>query len=261
MDEGEAMTPRHGAQSAAPEQDMRAITHPSEGTLRQRLTYFLGQGYTLRELACKGLRLMVWARIHRALRHRFRSCGRGVIVDPTCSVDGARFIALGDRVWVQRGSWLCVPLVEMPRPDARAYLSLGSGVRVGPGCTLAAANRVDIEDDVLFGPNVTVLDHAHAYEDVTRPVSRQGIKTGGRVVVRRGAWLAANVVVHASGGLLEVGENSVVAANSVVLSSVPPRTVVAGNPARAILRYDDDAQQWTRVSEPLKQEADHESTP
>ncbi|NJB68678.1 acetyltransferase-like isoleucine patch superfamily enzyme [Desulfobaculum xiamenense] len=224
------------------------ISHPGDGgSLAARLRHFLGRGYTLRETVLKGLRLYVWARIHRMLRYSFRSCGRGVIVDPSCIVDGGRFIELADNVWVQRGTWLCVPLVEMERPEDRAYLSVGSFTRIGPNCTLAAASRVVIEDNVLLGPNVTVLDHAHAYEDVTRPVARQGIKTGGRVVVRRNAWLAANVVVHASSGTLEIGENSVVAANSVVIDSVPPRTVVAGNPARPILRHDAGSGRWVRV--------------
>jgi maltose O-acetyltransferase len=41
-----------------------------------------------------------------------------------------------------------------------------------------------------------------------------------------------------------IGENALVAAGAVVNRDVPARTVVAGNPARVVRRWDDVEEHW-----------------
>lgn len=106
-------------------------------------------------------------------------------------------------------------------------------------------NEVIIEDDVLFAAFVHVTDHSHDYRDVTKPVSKQGIFSKGPVVIKKGAWLAFGC--HILSGVT-VGENSVVAANAVVTKDVPPYSVVAGNPARVVSRFDFEQNNWVHVS-------------
>jgi acetyltransferase-like isoleucine patch superfamily enzyme len=50
-------------------------------------------------------------------------------------------------------------------------------------------------------------------------------------VIERNVWIAAGATVI---GGVTVGENSVVAAGSVVTKDVPANTLVGGNPARVI---------------------------
>ena len=45
----------------------------------------------------------------------------------------------------------------------------------------------------------------------------------------------------------QLGEGSVAGANAVVTADVPPFTLVAGVPARAIRRYDPDLKLWVQV--------------
>ena len=51
------------------------------------------------------------------------------------------------------------------------------------------------------------------------------------VKIGRGAWIAINVVILPG---VTIGENSIVAAGSVVTKDVPPYTVVGGSPAREL---------------------------
>ena len=55
-------------------------------------------------------------------------------------------------------------------------------------------------------------------------------------VVRRGASIGSGSTILCG---IEIGEHAVVGAGSVVTSNVPPRTIVAGNPAR-VLRVVED---------------------
>jgi len=56
-------------------------------------------------------------------------------------------------------------------------------------------------------------------------------------VIERNAWIATGATII---GGVTVGENSVVAAGSVVTKDVPPNALVAGNPARVIRLIADD---------------------
>jgi carbonic anhydrase/acetyltransferase-like protein (isoleucine patch superfamily) len=208
---------------------------------------FLAKGYSLREIAYKGVSVKIYSKLISHLRYRFRSRGKGVQIDHRAVVDGAGYISIGEDVFVQRNAWLVVPLFDMPTVEDRAYLAIGRGTRIGPNCIIAAANRVEIDEHVLFGPNVYVSDHAHNYEDVDRPISHQGIFSRGTVKIERGSWLGINSIIYAGDGPLTIGEHSVVAGNSFVRRSVDPYTVVAGNPARPVRRYDHSEGKWISV--------------
>ena len=62
------------------------------------------------------------------------------------------------------------------------------------------------------------------------PASRAGV-TAKPIAIERNVWIAAGAMII---GGVTVGENSVVAAGSVVTRDVPPNTLVGGNPARVI---------------------------
>ena len=40
---------------------------------------------------------------------------------------------------------------------------------------ISAKNRIHLERDVLVGQQVLIVDHNHAYEDITIPIVNQGI--------------------------------------------------------------------------------------
>jgi lipopolysaccharide O-acetyltransferase len=48
-------------------------------------------------------------------------------------------------------------------------------------------------------------------------------------------------------GPVTIGDGAVIGANSLVRQDVPPRTLVAGTPAKAIKRYDRNTESWERV--------------
>lgn len=104
---------------------------------------------------------------------------------------------------------------------------IGSRVRIHSGCFL---EMVTVEDDVFIGPNVTFADDPH-------PMGCPRYKDcGGGATVRRLASIGANATILPG---VEIGEGSLVGAGSVVVDDVPPRTVVAGNPARVIKSVED----------------------
>jgi len=104
---------------------------------------------------------------------------------------------------------------------------VGRNVFINQNCTLYDLGGIDIGDDVMIGPNVSLITSGHPLE----PSRRRAAVTAAPIVIERNVWIAAGAIVI---GGVTVGENSVVAAGSVVTRDVPANTLVGGNPARVI---------------------------
>lgn len=111
-------------------------------------------------------------------------------------------------------------------------IRLGSRVTIGPHDRLWASENGSIEicDDVLLGPNVTVLTATHAMDDRELPIAHQGAIERD-VRIGSGAWIGANAVIMPG---VDIGAGAVVGAGSIVTRSVPQCAVVAGVPARTL---------------------------
>jgi acetyltransferase-like isoleucine patch superfamily enzyme len=90
---------------------------------------------------------------------------------------------------------------------------------------------ITIEDDVMLGSCVHIYVHNHKFDDLAMPIIDQGHYRSEPVLLKRGAWVGAGAIILPG---VVVGDNAVVGAGSVVTRSVPPHTLVAGNPARVI---------------------------
>lgn len=106
-------------------------------------------------------------------------------------------------------------------------ISVGRNVFVNQNCTFYDLGGLDIADDVMIGPNVSIITTGHPIE----PSQRRACVIAKPIVIQRNVWIAAGATII---GGVTVGENAVVAAGSVVTRDVPPNTLVGGNPARVI---------------------------
>ncbi|MDQ7012436.1 MAG: acyltransferase [Planctomycetota bacterium] len=147
---------------------------------------------------------------------------------------------------LERSTWLNVPEVDA----ADGALTIAKGCAIGRNNVISAKNSIRIEEAIVTGPQVLIMDHAHAYEDVTTPILHQGVTDGGTIVIETGCWIGFGACVVANRGELRVGRNSIIAANAVVTSSVPPMTIVAGTPAKPIRTYNESTGNWERTEAP-----------
>jgi len=111
-------------------------------------------------------------------------------------------------------------------------IRVGRNVFINQNCTFYDLGGLDIADDVMIGPNVSIITTGHPLE----PSQRRAATIGNPIVIERNVWIAAGATII---GGVTVGENSVVAAGSVVTKDVPPNALVGGNPARVIRSIGD----------------------
>lgn len=106
-------------------------------------------------------------------------------------------------------------------------IRVGRNVFINQNCTFYDLGGIDIGDDVMIGPNVSIITSGHP----VAPSERRTCVVAKPVVIGRNVWIAAGAIII---GGVTVGENAVVAAGSVVTRDVPANTLVGGNPATII---------------------------
>lgn len=105
-------------------------------------------------------------------------------------------------------------------------------VYIRPNTTIG--NRVNI------GPFVRLITDAH---EVGTAYRRAGAVSYDPITIGDGAWIGASVTVLPG---VNIGKGAIVAAGAVVVSDVPPHTLVGGVPAAKIRELPDPSNQTTR---------------
>jgi acetyltransferase-like isoleucine patch superfamily enzyme len=206
-----------------------------------------------RGLAWLGLELL---RLQGVIAHqslpRFANHPSHLTIELPRRIINPQFISWGDHVWIGPGCFINA-IEHYPSPSlihpGRQHevqnfspsIRFGHRVSSAGNLVIGAVERVTIGDDVMFAGNVTLLDNSHGFANPNEPYKYQPLCRIAPVAVNRGCWIGQNVVIMPG---VEIGEMSIVGANSVVTKSLPARVIAVGAPARVIKRWDGALKQW-----------------
>jgi maltose O-acetyltransferase len=115
-----------------------------------------------------------------------------------------------------------------------ASLIIGDRACFGENCGLYVHDHIEIGEDFLAAPGLTINNGSHNIETL-EPTSSK-ITIGDRV------WCGVNVTIIAGAS---IGNDCVIGANSLVRSNIPPSSLAVGVPARIIKRnIRDSTEVW-----------------
>ena len=137
-------------------------------------------------------------------------------------------IWLGSRVKIEKHAWLHI------EGEHDIAIRIEDDCRISARCTISSKNSIHLERNVVLASGVLVMDHNHAFEDVSTAIWRQGITRGGRIKIREGCRIGQGAAILCDKGELVLGRNCVVTPGAVVKRSFPSDSVLSGNPARVI---------------------------
>jgi acetyltransferase-like isoleucine patch superfamily enzyme len=109
-----------------------------------------------------------------------------------------------------------------------------------PETFLICGNYVSISDDVTiflgngFGHDSTFVStypFGYIYQNVFTDVKNNSKNTNGSVNIGNDVWIGKNATLMSG---IKIGDGAIIAANSHVISSVEPYSIVGGNPAKHI---------------------------
>lgn len=139
---------------------------------------------------------------------------------------GRRFRAISK---LSQNSFGLIQRVNIRTISYGASLKIGDDVGVS-GCTIAAASSVTIGNRVLIGSGAVIYDtDAHAIDPAERRANVRG--KSAPIVIEDDVFIGARALVLKG---VTIGRGSVVGAGAVVTKSVPPYSIVVGNPARIV---------------------------
>ena len=117
-----------------------------------------------------------------------------------------------------------------------AYFSNGEGIFIGSNSGLGVNSFVNgplkIGDNVMMGPDVTILTHTHVTDRVDIPMYEQGYRVA-EVVIGNDVWIGMRVVIMPG---VRIGNGAIVGARAIVTKDVPNYAIVGGVPAK-IIKY------------------------
>lgn len=123
-------------------------------------------------------------------------------------------------------------------------LLIKKGAYLGDHLTILCADKVTIDENVLMASYITITTENHGMDPESNvPYSKQLLSTAP-VHIEEGVWIGEKVVILPG---VNIGKKAVIAAGAVVTKNVPAYSIVAGNPARIIKKYDFEKHSWERI--------------
>ena len=127
------------------------------------------------------------------------------------------------------------------------YCEYGVNVQVGKdcfcnyGCTFLDCATIMLGNDVWLGANVTLATPMHPFLKDERlpkeyPDGFHDLEYAKPIVIKDGCWICSSVTIC---GGVTIGENTIVAAGSVVTKDMPSNSIVGGVPAKVIRPLDE----------------------
>ena len=176
----------------------------------------------------KGI-LMIGKRVTLRQTH-YLSVGKSFIAQDNCEINclSRLGIIFGNKVTV--GSYAIIRPTNLYGGEPGEGLKVGNNSSIGPYSYIGCSGYIEIGDNVMISPRVSIYSENHNFDDPHIPMIDQGV-TRSFVKIEDDCWIAANSVILAG---VVIGKGSVIAAGSVVTKDVPPYSVVAGNPAKIL---------------------------
>lgn len=124
--------------------------------------------------------------------------------------------------------WPNVKLAVRGTRERKAVLKISDHVSIGDRTSIHCGERIFIGNDVIISWDCVLMDRDfHRIEsevEQTKPI-----------IINDHVWIGCRAIILKG---VEIGENAIIAAGSVVTKNVPANVLVGGNPAKIIKKIE-----------------------
>lgn len=159
--------------------------------------------------------------------------GRSVTIGPGTIISGLSVegVRIGNNVNI--GGYSMV-IASTSFDNIGIGIRIGNNVSIGEFAYLGGAGGLEIGDDTIVGQYLSCHPENHNYDNKTQLIRKQGITRKG-IKIGQNCWIGSKVTFLDGAS---VGDNSVVAAGSLVTQNYGPNVIVGGVPAKLLKRID-----------------------
>jgi acetyltransferase-like isoleucine patch superfamily enzyme len=162
------------------------------------------------------------------------------------SLAGLAHMRIGKNFSAGDGLWL-EAVTSFAGVQYEPLITIGANVSVSHQVHVACTNQVAIGDGVLMGSHVIITDHSHGryagqeQSSPEVPPNTRRLSNDKGVIIQQNVWIGDGVAVL---GGADIGEGTIVGANSVVTGKLPAYCIAVGTPARPIRKWNFEKKQW-----------------
>lgn len=117
--------------------------------------------------------------------------------------------------------------------ESDAVIKIGERVAFSNNISIISTQNISIGNDCLIGDFVLIMDSD--FHGIAPHERRSSRGVSRPVAIGNNVWFGSRVIVQKG---VTIGDNSIVAAQSVVTRNIPPNCIAGGNPAKVIRHLD-----------------------
>jgi acetyltransferase-like isoleucine patch superfamily enzyme len=151
---------------------------------------------------------------------------------------GSNKISLGTRTRIY-------PMSRMEVHGKNSEIIIENNVGIGQNFHIISGGKLEIGSGTTIAPNVFISNMDNDYREIGKPILEQR-EIVNETKIGKNCFIGYGAVIQ-SGTVL--GEQCIVGAGSIVKGKFPPFSVIVGNPAKIIKRYDEIKKSWLRIND------------
>lgn len=188
------------------------------------------------------LKMKIKRRFYRLFSLFYRSFGYHTVIYKPLFIRGRKYISLSKNITFRENARIeCIKkwnnLLYSPN------LCIGENTSFEQSAHIICAGELYIGKNCVFSSRVFISNANHLYDKISLSVLDQGLKVKD---IKIGNYCFVGMDVKIFPGV-NIGDNVIIGANSIVCSDLPSYTVCVGNPARPIKKYNFEKQIWEKV--------------
>ncbi len=158
-------------------------------------------------------------------------------------IGGKKFISIGDNFNMRKyGHIIAVDKYEKTFYNPNIYI--GSDVYIGGNVHIHCVEEIVIEDGCVLSEFVYISDIGHGLYPDKGLIMKQELERKGKIHIGKNTFIGLHCSILPG---VKLGKHCIVGTGSIVTKSFPDYSVIAGNPAKMIKKYDITCKKWRRT--------------
>ena len=121
---------------------------------------------------------------------------------------------------------------------------IGDNFAANYDCIILDVCKVEIGNNVMFGPRVSVFTAGHP---IDADVRITGLEFGKEIKIGNNVWIGGNTVITPG---VKIGDNVIIGAASVVTKDIEDNVIAVGNPCKILRKITEkDKIYWNKKKE------------
>lgn len=181
--------------------------------------------------------------LRNSYTNEFGKLGKGTIIQNLLSLKNPQCIEIGEQSYFLANARLdCWTSYENVKLKPRFII--GDRCSFGFNCSIMCSDDLFIDDDVMVGSYVLITTLNHGCNPESDSSYQRQPLVSKKVHINRNVWIGDKVTILPG---VEIGENAIIGANSVVTKNIPANSIAVGIPAKVVKRWDFSEHKWIKI--------------